>query len=64
MVKPTSVQMDCIQAAQEGKSQGKALAQATIQLVMLLTEVGKIEGGRKNQEWSFECVKLRCLLDI
>lgn len=56
--------MDCIQAAQEGKSQGKALAQATTQLVMLLTEVGKIEGGRKNQELSFECVKLRCLLDI
>lgn len=42
----------------------KALAQPTIQLVMLLTEVGKIAGGRKNQELSFECVKLRCLLDI
>lgn len=29
-----------------------------------VTEVGKIAGGRKNQELSFECVKLRCLLDI
>ena len=33
-------------------------------IVSGVTEVGKIAGGRKNQELSFECVKLRCLLDI